>query len=170
MARRALRFDLPGVRTGRPEGGHPGLEGRLSRRGHRARAAGGRLMPAVGHHSEQGAAGTGAALPAHARQRLLARGRAVAAMRRCRRCSTASTRSSRAQDRYLQAQLARNQRGADPRPRRVSGREARRGAAPGRHAHACSRRPASCSRPARGRGTWRPSRSITSTSSTATRS
>ena len=122
----------------------------------------------VGNHPEQGAARTGAALSAHARQRLVARGRTArrcaavgaAARRRCgdRRAGSLSAGATRAQPGRI-----------DPRPRQLLGRAAHRSAASGRRRAVFCRRRASCSPPARGRVMCRRSRSTTSTSSTATR-
>ncbi len=93
MQTRGFRPHLPRVGSRRPEGRNSGGESRFPRLHHRARAAGGRLLSALRHHSEQGAARTGAcaigackAVQRHWRS-------SCAAMRRCRLCCTASMRS-----------------------------------------------------------------------------
>ena len=90
-----IRPHLSRFGTRRPEGRDPGSQGRLSRRHRRARAAGRRLMPAVRHHPQQGAARAGAALSTHAAAARLLWRWSCAAMRRCPRCCMESTPSSR---------------------------------------------------------------------------
>ncbi len=161
-----FRSHLSRVGSRRPEGCDSSGESRLSRLYRRARDAGRRLLPAVRHHPQQGAARTGAQVPAHAGQRDLAGGRAA---RRCaavgavarRRCGDRSAGQISA--RAAQAQRRR----VDPRQGRLFGCPSHRGSTSRRFAPRAARRPRWCSPPGRGRGTWPPSRWITSTSSTA---
>ncbi len=66
----------------------------------------GRLVPAVGHHSQQGAARTSAALPPHAAAAHRRWRSSCEAMRLCPRLLHGVDIVIAAQDRYLQAQLA----------------------------------------------------------------